>query len=347
MVAGLVEYVKGASNERWRYIRGWKFESQPVSYTPYTDALEIKTVAGAFECLPIVLIDEYSSQHGYQNPEEFLLPLFSSPKFGLKVDQNKTIRWQEIGGHNTFEKFQLSIEKGVTATLIHDITSAKSQRCLEMRLQKGAKLVHIVTLNNTDDILNNMYDQIIVEEGARYELYISSNMTGRMRHLVQVELLGKDATADIRMVSNCANSAEYYVHSEIYHRAESTKSTQLFQSLLYDQSKHSIDSTVTIGEAGQYAESDQRIDHLMLSDNASAFSKPALDICIDEVSCEHGATVSEIDEETLMYLYARGIDHQLAKSIFIDAKINSVYHNSQYKQHLKNALRSGHDKSLA
>ena len=69
-----------------------------------------------------------------------------------------------------------------------------------------------MTLSNADEVLNNIYDQVIVEEGAHYELYISANITGQLRHMIQVELLGKSATTDIRMVNRCADSAKYYIH---------------------------------------------------------------------------------------------------------------------------------------
>ncbi len=44
---------------------------------------------------------------------------------------------------------------------------------------------------------------------------------------------------------------------------------------------------------------------------------PELEILNEEVSCSHGATIGPIDEETIFYLNARGIDKNNAVKMIV------------------------------
>jgi Fe-S cluster assembly protein SufD len=55
--------------------------------------------------------------------------------------------------------------------------------------------------------------------------------------------------------------------------------------------------------------------NLLLSREASADTKPQLEIFADDVQCQHGATVGQIDPEELFYLRSRGLDEAAARGI--------------------------------
>ena len=56
----------------------------------------------------------------------------------------------------------------------------------------------------------------------------------------------------------------------------------------------------------------------MLGDRSEIKSIPGLEICADDVSCSHGATVGSIDEMELFYLEARGIPRGDAVRLIVD-----------------------------
>ena len=45
---------------------------------------------------------------------------------------------------------------------------------------------------------------------------------------------------------------------------------------------------------------------------------PRLEILADEVSCQHGATVGQLDEEALYYMRSRGIHTDVARRLLIN-----------------------------
>jgi Fe-S cluster assembly protein SufD len=53
-------------------------------------------------------------------------------------------------------------------------------------------------------------------------------------------------------------------------------------------------------------------------------SKPQLEIFADDVKCSHGATIGQLDEKSLFYLKARGIDTNTAKHMLKAAFLSQV-----------------------
>jgi Fe-S cluster assembly protein SufD len=63
---------------------------------------------------------------------------------------------------------------------------------------------------------------------------------------------------------------------------------------------------------------------LLLSEGASFFNKPELEIFADDVVCGHGATCGQIDEEMLFFMRSRGINKEEAERILILAFLAEV-----------------------
>jgi len=57
---------------------------------------------------------------------------------------------------------------------------------------------------------------------------------------------------------------------------------------------------------------------------AEAASKPALEICTNDVQCGHGATTGALDGELKFYLNARGIPAKEAETLLVQAFIGEA-----------------------
>ena len=53
--------------------------------------------------------------------------------------------------------------------------------------------------------------------------------------------------------------------------------------------------------------------------DATIDTKPQLEIYADDVKCTHGATIGQLDEESIFYLRARGIGLETARHMLIHA----------------------------
>jgi Fe-S cluster assembly protein SufD len=62
---------------------------------------------------------------------------------------------------------------------------------------------------------------------------------------------------------------------------------------------------------------------------------PTLEITADDVTCSHGAVVSDIDENSLFYMRSRGVEREIARLMLIDAFVSAVVERVQDKQTLE------------
>ena len=69
----------------------------------------------------------------------------------------------------------------------------------------------------------------------------------------------------------------------------------------------------------RYTKASQNSNNLLLSDVAEINTKPELEIYSDDVTCAHGATVGQLDADSIFYLRARGIPEKTAKKILVEA----------------------------
>ena len=81
----------------------------------------------------------------------------------------------------------------------------------------------------------------------------------------------------------------------------------------------------------QKTDAKQTNKNLLLSDEATIDTKPQLEIYADDVKCTHGATIGRLDEESIFYLKSRGIGHQAARRMLIQAFANDVINRISIK----------------
>jgi Fe-S cluster assembly protein SufD len=110
----------------------------------------------------------------------------------------------------------------------------------------------------------------------------------------------------------------------IRHLAPHCTSNQHFKNIVNDESRASIDGTVTVGVGAQLTQSDQLINNLVLSGEAHADCKPNLMIYADDVKCTHGSTVGQIDEEHMFYLKTRGLSQEIAEALLTTSFAHAI-----------------------
>ena len=76
---------------------------------------------------------------------------------------------------------------------------------------------------------------------------------------------------------------------------------------------------IFVRQDAQKTDAKQTNQVLLLSDEATINTTPQLEIFADDVKCTHGATVGQLDEESLFYLRARGIGREQARAILVHA----------------------------
>ena len=81
----------------------------------------------------------------------------------------------------------------------------------------------------------------------------------------------------------------------------------------------------------QKTDSKQSDKNLLLSESAAINTKPQLEIFADDVKCTHGATVGQIDPESIFYLRSRGLGLEESRSLLVEAFAAEIVDQVRFK----------------
>jgi len=155
--------------------------------------------------------------------------------------------------------------------------------------------------------------------GSALEVFSADFGGGLIRQDVNVALEGEGA--EVKLSALCAADGRAHVdsHTRIEHRAPHCRSRELFRGIVAGRAHAVFDGLIVVALGAVKTNSDQQVASLLLSPKAEINAKPELEIYNDDVRCNHGATVGQLDEAALFYLRSRGLDRLTAKSLLTQA----------------------------
>lgn len=111
--------------------------------------------------------------------------------------------------------------------------------------------------------------------------------------------------------------ADHYMVVE--HAQPHCASHEYFNGILDDKSRGVFHGRILVQPVAQKTDAKQTNKNLLLSDHATADTKPQLEIYADDVKCTHGATIGQLNAESIYYLRSRGIGKETARRMLIHA----------------------------
>ncbi len=108
-------------------------------------------------------------------------------------------------------------------------------------------------------------------------------------------------------------------HMVVEHAQPHCASHEYFNGILDDKSKGVFHGRILVQQLAQKTDAKQTNKNLLLSDDATANTKPQLEIYADDVKCTHGATIGQLNQESIFYLRSRGIGPETARRMLIHA----------------------------
>jgi Fe-S cluster assembly protein SufD len=104
-------------------------------------------------------------------------------------------------------------------------------------------------------------------------------------------------------------------HTTIDHAKPHGSSRELYKGILDGKAGAVFNGRILVRKDAQKTDSKQTNKNLVLSDDATIDTKPELQIFADDVRCTHGATIGQLDAESLFYLQSRGIGRSDARRL--------------------------------
>jgi len=207
----------------------------------------------------------------------------------------------DFGGSNTRTTITLDDQASLAHIVLQDVATTQVHLG-RIEATQGAESVLTAHLFNLGGRYGRVdYDVCLAGEGARVEL------TGLYLGMGN-QVLDQQVT--------------------VVHAAPDCTSRQSFRGVLDDESTGVFNGGIDVRPGADGTDAEQSNDNLLLSDRAEANTQPRLEILADQVACQHGATVGQLDSDALYYLRTRGIPEAEARRLliggFVDQAVDTV-----------------------
>ena len=134
---------------------------------------------------------------------------------------------------------------------------------------------------------------------------------------LNARLLGPGANSDMLGLYFGDDDQHFDFNTSQDHVAPDAHSDLLYKGALDGSARGVFRGVIRVHEGAQRTDAYQTNRNLILSDDAIATSLPNLEIGADDVRCSHGATVGQLDAESLFYLMSRGMDRAQAERLVV------------------------------
>jgi Fe-S cluster assembly protein SufD len=144
----------------------------------------------------------------------------------------------------------------------------------------------------------------------------ATTLGGRLsRNDLNVSLDGEGAHATLNGLVILGGEQHCDNHTLLRHEKAHCPSHELYKYVLGGKSVGVFKGKIFVQKDAQKTDSKQTSKSLLLSDEATMNSMPALEIYADDVKCTHGSTTGPVDEEQVFYLRSRGVGLEAARHL--------------------------------
>mmetsp|Transcript_125637 Transcript_125637/g.391190 ORF Transcript_125637/g.391190 Transcript_125637/m.391190 type:complete len:560 (+) Transcript_125637:2-1681(+) len=221
----------------------------------------------------------------------------------LLVDAGPHRRVHVVETHLSLDPHDASLTNGLCRVLVGE--GAEVKHDLFQQKAGEARFVESLTAE--------------VAAGASYALRVVQSGARAARLNAVVSLVGGGASCDVSAVMVASGAQQLDLHSLIHHIVPGCESKQQHKNLVADAAECIFKGSIVVDKEAQQTRSSQLCRSLLLSKRAKVKAMPSLRIRADDVTCSHGAAITELDEDELFYMAARGLSGDEARRLLLTA----------------------------
>ena len=166
--------------------------------------------------------------------------------------------------------------------------------------------------------------RVKIGAGATCELFtvIASGRLGRIEIVVT---LGEGAHFELGGVTVGGRDTTREFVTRVAHEQPNATSNQIIRAVHWGRGTGNFLGRIDVVRDAQKTDAVQSFKGLLLERGASVNAVPQLEIFADDVKCEHGATVGQLDEQARYYMAARGLSPERARRLLVQAFIGDAF----------------------
>ncbi|SFU40826.1 Iron-regulated ABC transporter permease protein SufD [Nitrosomonas eutropha] len=211
----------------------------------------------------------------------------------------------EPGAEVTIVEEYVALQEGASLTnAVTEIYVGESARVNHIRVQREDLQAFHIANNATFVAKAAHYDSVSLALGARISRFDQ-----------KITLAGEGAECQIDGLALIAGRQLADTHTFIDHASPHGRSRQLHKCIVDERAHGVFSGEIMVRPHSQQTDARQLNHNLLLSEKARMDTKPQLEIFADDVKCAHGATVGQLDKESLFYLQSRGFAEEVARNL--------------------------------
>lgn len=217
-------------------------------------------------------------------------------------------------------QIKIDVGKGATLHVEEHHSSDAGFVNLDIRyiVREGGTLTRSVVTQDGADVIRHVRASVTLWADATFrqtQLTFGSALTRLETRVacmgkVDVEMSGAYLLSDKRH-ADITNYIDFATPGSVVRDAVA--------GVVTDRSRGVFQGKFHVRRPAQQTDAVMRHDALMLSDTAKINAKPELEIYADDVLCEHGNTIGQLDEQAMFYMRQRGIPKAQARALLIEA----------------------------
>ena len=257
----------------------------------------------------------------------------------LETDQQETVRLVIDGKDDSSAAgiFFLHAKENAQVTLIETFTKESEQpgglafRTL-IHAEKNSKvrLVQIYMQGEGQTLLNDVGCDC--EENAQFDVLQIFLGKGDLYHGIRTDLKGNGANVQEEIGYLGQKTQNIDMNLVVNHFGKKTNSLIRVDGTLKDAAKKTFRGSIDFKTGSSGSKGAETEDVLLLGDDVENKTIPLILCAEEDVEGNHGATIGELDEETLFYFETRGIDKDTAEDMMTKSKMEVLCRHIQDEQ---------------
>lgn len=263
--------------------------------------------------------------------------------------QNPLYLKHTLNSQNNFQqnRFIILIDKNTECTILEEYDSVLQQSTFynqlsEIYVDESAKLNWINLQNEKTNYLYTINNtSFSLEKSAQFTHHQISLNGALWRNNLNIHINNNEINCNLKGLSIGKNQSIISHNTAIFHHVGYSQSNQLYKNIADDKSTVLFNGFIRIDKNAQKTNAYQSNKNILLSDFATIFAKPQLEIYANDVKCSHGSSTGNLNEDALFYIQTRGIDKLSAQKLLLQAFCSDIIEsieNSEIKQHLQQQI---------
>ena len=242
----------------------------------------------------------------------------------------RTLYSLSASGAGLFTHTLVIVEDGARASYLEEYASTGIERqslnagVVEVFVGARSHLTFITLQEWMGDVFDISTQRALLDRDSKLDWLVIGVGDGTTKANIEASLRGVGSSAQMLGVLWGYGEQHTDYHTLQDHVGPHTTSDLLYKAALRDESTSIFSGRIRVEHGAHGTDAYQTNRSLLLSEHASAFPSPNLEIEANEVRCSHGASVGRVDQDQLFYLMARGIPQEHATRMIVEGFFTDV-----------------------